>query len=75
MHAQTCDKKDVVRELQMIKMLDSKPVFLDSVLFSSIFLAFSIITSNHMSSQEALHLRHPPLHHNDIRYQNNMVYH
>ena len=43
MHAQTCGDKEVVRELEMINMSASKPMFLDFLLFPSIFLGFNIL--------------------------------
>ena len=56
-------------------MAASKTMFLDSLLFCSIFLGFSIllVTSNHMSCQESIYLTHLPWHCNDIRYQNNIL--
>ena len=50
--------------LKMINISASKPMFLDSVLLSSIFLGV-------MSSQGAIYIRHLPWHYNDIWYQNN----
>ena len=45
MHAQTCGRNEVVRELENDQnvTLEAKLMFLDSGLFSSIFLRFSIL--------------------------------
>ena len=43
MHAETCGKNKLQGNLKMIKMSASKAMFLASVVFSLIFLGFSIL--------------------------------
>ena len=51
-------------------MSASKPMFLNSLLFSFWVQYF---TNNHMSPQGAIYLKHLPWHYNDLRYQNNIT--
>ena len=55
----------------MINMSAQKPMFLDSRLFSSIFLG-SVLASNHTLLMGAIYLRLLPWHYDDIQYQNDI---